>query len=130
MMVPLGLALALGCKSSSARTAAQSLPSDVPSLTAVRPDSGPAGTAYPIEITIEGLGFSDSLNVVTFGPVTVRDVRSRELRTRIVMYLPKETPSPGEVPPSPLLPGPYQLRVTTPAGTSNPITFRLTREPQ
>jgi hypothetical protein len=125
LMVPIGLALTLGCKSSSSRASAQALSSDAPAISVVRPDSGLAGTAYPIEVTIEGHGFLDSANVVTFGPVTITGVSSREQRTRIVLYLPKETPSAGEVPPAPLLPGPYELRVTTPAGTSNAITFRL-----
>jgi hypothetical protein len=125
VMVPLGMLLMLGCKSSSTHAAAQAVPSDAPVITRVTPDSGPAGPAYPIEITIEGTGFSDSSNVVTFGAVTIRDVPSRESRTRIVMNVPKEMPSAGEVPPAPLLPGPYELRITTITGTSNVITFRL-----
>jgi hypothetical protein len=125
MMVPLGLALTLGCKSSSSRASAQALPSDAPVISMVRPDSGPAGTAYPIEVTIEGRDFADSANIVAFGPVTIRDVPSRASRTRIVMYLPKEIPSSGEVPPAPLPPGSYEIRVTTPAGPSNTVTFRL-----
>jgi hypothetical protein len=126
LMVPLGIALTLGCKSSSTRAAAASSPADVPVITRVSPDSGPAGTAYPIEVTIEGHGFADSLNVVTFGPATVTDVPSSKNGTRIVLYLPKEAASSSEVPPSPLFPGTYELHVKTSAGTSNAVTFRLT----
>ena len=126
VVVALGIALTLACKSSSTRAPAEALPSDVPVIAKVTPDSGPTGPAYPIEITIEGTGFTDSSNVVTFGPVTIKDVPSRESRTRIVMYVPKEMPSTSEVPPAPLLPGPYDVRVKTSAGISNAITFRLT----
>ena len=125
VVVAMGIALAPGCKSSSTRGASQALPSDTLMIAKISPDSGPAGPAYPIEITIEGTGF-DSSNVVMFGPLTVKDVPSRESRTRIVMYVPKEMPSSSEVPPSPLLPGPYEVRVKTSAGTSNALTFRLT----
>ena len=124
VVVALGIALTLGCKSSSTRASAQAEPSAVLMIARITPDSGPAGPAYPIEITIEGTGF-DSSNVVMFGPLTVKDVPSRESRTRIVMYVPKEMPSSSEVPPSPLLPGPYEVRVKTSAGTSNALTFRL-----
>jgi hypothetical protein len=121
----LGMALTLGCKSSSSRAAAQAAPSDVPVIARIRPDSGLVGPAYPIEITIEGTAFSDSSNVVMFGPVTLKDLPSRESRTRIALYVPKEMPATGEVPPAPLQPGSYDVRVRTSTGTSNAITFRL-----
>lgn len=127
LLVPLGFALALGCRSSSTHAAASASSADGPVITRVQPDSGPAGSAYPIEVTIEGRGFHDSLNVVTFGPVTVKNVPSRDSRTRIILFLPKEAPSTSEVPPSPLFPDTYDLKVTTPKGTSNAMPFRLTR---
>ena len=130
MFVSLSMALTVGCKSSSTRSPAAAASADTPVITSISPDSGPAGTAYPIEITIEGRGFLDSTNVVTFGTVTIADVRSSQARTRIVVNLPKQTPASGEVPPSPLLPGRYEIRVRTPAGVSNAINFNLTREPQ
>jgi hypothetical protein len=100
-----------------------------PSITSISPATGPAGTAYPIEVTIAGRNFADSTNVVTFGPVTLRAVRSTAGGTSIVFQAPKEMPSAGEVPPAPLLAGTYSVRVATSAGVSNPIVFVLGREP-
>jgi hypothetical protein len=126
MRAPLGIVLALGCNSASLRSAQSTPPAASPTIERVRPDSGPAGPAYPIEVTIDGRNFSDTANVIVFGAVTLRGVPSRNLGTRIVIFIPKEMPSQGEVPPSPLLAGAYDIRVTTAAGTSNAVTFRLT----
>ena len=119
----LALILAASCAANSQQTSA------LPVIDAVTPGGGPAGTAYPIEVTITGKNFADTANVVTFGPVRMRPVRSDARGTRIVFHVPKEVPSTGEVPPSPLLPGTYEVRVTTAAGTSNAVPFSLTREP-
>jgi len=106
-----------------------SVATELPSIASITPTSGPAGTGYPIEITISGKHFADSTNVVTFGPVTLRAVRSTAGGTSIVFQAPKEMPSAGEVPPAPLLAGTYSVRVATSAGVSNPIVFTLDREP-
>jgi hypothetical protein len=96
-----------------------------PFISAVSPSSGLAGTAYPIELTILGGYFADSNNVVTFGPVTLKAVKATGGGTRIVVPAPKEMPSAGEVPPMPLMPGTYSVRVTNSAGASNAVTFVL-----
>jgi Rieske Fe-S protein len=101
----------------------------LPTISSVTPTSGPAGAAYPVELTISGKNFADSTNVVTFGPVTITSVRSTNGGTRIVVQAPKAMPSTGEVPPMPLMTGEYTVRVATTAGVSNPVTFNLTREP-
>lgn len=100
-----------------------------PVIVRVNPATGPAGVAYPIRITIEGRHFADSTNTVRFGPVTLLRIPSTEDGKRIVFFAPKESPSTGEVPPSPLLPGAYPITVSTVAGESNAVTFVLTREP-
>jgi hypothetical protein len=120
-----GLVLATAC-ASGARGAAGST---LPVIERVTPSTGPAGSAYPIEVEIVGRNFDDSLNTVTFGAVRLTRVRSDASGTRIVFQAPKSEPATGEVPPGPLLPGAYEIRVTTAAGTSNPVTFSLTREP-
>ncbi len=102
--------------------------STTPFISALSPASGPAGVAYPIELTILGGNFADSNNVVTFGRVTLTAVKSMGGGTRIVVHAPKEMPSTGEVPPMPLMAGNYEVRVTTAAGASNTITFVL-RDP-
>ena len=120
----LGLAATLAC--GAARGAADGAP---PVIDRLAPDSGPAGTAYPVEVTIVGRNFADS-NVVTFGPVSIPGLPSTERGTRIVFLAPKESPSPGEVPPAPLAPGAYDVRVTTGAGVSDAVVFTLHREPR
>ena len=120
----LGLAAMLAC--GAARGAGD--PALVPEIDRLVPDSGPAGTAYPVEVTIVGRHFADS-NIVTFGPLSIPALPSTERGTRIVFLAPKETPSPGEVPPAPLSPGAYDVRVATGGGISNAVAFTLTREP-
>ena len=98
-----------------------------PSILSLSPTEGPAGTAYPIEVTITGTGFASEGNTVTFGDISVPDLASTEGGTRIAFFAPKELPSTGEVPPFVLMPGKYRVTVTTPQGTSNTVDFTLTR---
>src|SRR5262245_14029461 len=95
--------------------------SALPIIERVVPAAGPAGTAYPLQVTIEGRHFADSANTVKFGPVAVNNLPSTEGGTRIVLFLPKEAPSKGEVPPAVLQPGTYRITVTTSAGESNSV---------
>jgi hypothetical protein len=101
-------------------------PSVVPVITDISPSSGPAGAAYPIRATLSGLGFAPTGNTVSFGPVQVPDLPSPDGR-HIDFFVPKEAPSRGEVPPMVLSDGEYPVTVTTPAGTSRPVVFTLTR---
>ncbi|MDH3497250.1 MAG: IPT/TIG domain-containing protein [Gemmatimonadota bacterium] len=100
-----------------------------PVITRLEPARGPAGVAYPLRLTIEGTGFAPESNTVHVGPVVLPDVPSADGGTRIVVFVPKEIPSTGEVPPAPLLPGRYEVSVTTAHGTSAPAIFTLTPEP-
>ena len=97
-----------------------------PVITALDPSSGPAGTSYPIRITILGHGFDPTGNLVEFAGIAVQDLASVD-GSRIELFLPKERPSSGEVPPMPLLPGRYDVTVSTSQGLSAPSIFTLTR---
>jgi hypothetical protein len=99
-----------------------------PQLIDIVPASGPAGEAYPIQATIRGTGFLPAGNVVEFGPVKLPDLPSTG-GVRITFSVPKLVPSRGEVPPMVLTEGDYRVTVTTAAGTSNALIFRLTRGP-
>jgi hypothetical protein len=124
-----GLAVTLACSRTSPRVNSIVVsPPAAPSIASVDPSSGMAGTAYPVYVTLRGANFADSANVIDFGPVTMRDVRSSEHGTKIVFHAPKEIPSRSEVPPRPLEPGEYTIRVSTSAGTSNGVKFTLTPE--
>jgi hypothetical protein len=92
------------------------------------PASGPTGEAYPLQATIRGTGFLPAGNAVEFGPVKIPDLPSAG-GARITFSVPKLVPSRGEVPPMVLPEGDYRVTVTTSAGTSNALTFRLTRGP-
>ncbi len=99
-----------------------------PIIDRIDPTSGPAGEAYPIDLTIYGSGFSEADNVVHFGPVTISSRPSTDAGTQINVAVPKIIESSGEVPPLVLQPGEYPITVTTARGTSEPVMFRLTRE--
>ncbi len=99
-----------------------------PVITDIVPASGPAGPAYPIQATIRGTGFTPTGNVVNFGPVRLRELPSID-GTTITFGVPKQMSSGGEVPPIVLPPGEYLVTVTNVAGTSNAVTFSLTRTP-
>lgn len=120
------LALNVGCGSprSPERPA---LTAQRPVIDSIAPASGPAGPDYPIHVVIYGRGFAASGNTVTFGPIRVAPLPSSNGGTRIEFSVPKEAPSPGEVPPMPLLPGAYEVTVSTPHGTSRPVRFHLTQ---
>ena len=97
-----------------------------PVITKLSPSSGQAGEAYPIEVSIEGRGFAETGNIVTFGGIPSDELPASDEGTRITFWVPKEAPSPGEAPPMVLSPGEYPVTVTTPLGTSEPIMFTLT----
>lgn len=100
--------------------------SSPPVLVRVNPTSGPAGAAYPIEILIRGRGFAREANTVTLGPATVAGVPSPD-GVSLTVNLPKLARRGAEALPMVLLPGEYELTVTTSAGTSNALQFTLTQ---
>lgn len=100
-------------------------PGTGPVITALVPAAGPAGEAYPIRMVIEGRGFNETGNIVTFGSIRSRGLPSSQGGTRITFWVPKEVPSTGEAPPRILEPGRYPVTVTTTRGTSEPVTFTL-----
>lgn len=96
-----------------------------PVITRLSPSTGPVGDAYPIRVIIEGRGFDETGNVVSFGNIPTRGLPSSEGGTRIIFWVPKEAPSGGEAPPRILEPGTYPVAVTTTKGTSVPAIFTL-----
>lgn len=102
--------------------------SQAPRLIEIVPARGPAGPAYPLHATLHGAGFMPTGNVVEFGPARITNLPSPS-GTEITFGIPKTLPSHSEVPPMVLPPGGYGVRVTTPAGTSNALTFTLTTGP-
>ncbi len=99
-----------------------------PIIDRIDPTSGPAGEDYPIDLTIHGSGFGEADNVVHFGSVTISNRPSTNAGTQMTVAVPKMIDSGGEVPPMVIQPGEYPITVTTEHGTSEPVTFRLTRD--
>jgi len=95
-----------------------------PALTRLVPDSGRAGTAYPLQVTIHGTGFAEKDNEVQFGPMRLTGLPSPDGLT-IEFQVPKAMRGRSEVPPLVFPAGDYDVMVTTPAGTSNALTFKL-----
>lgn len=79
-----------------------------------------------IWVDVQGRRFYAAHNSVSFGPVRLKDVASREGGTHLRFAVPTEFRSSGEVPPRRVGAGSYQIRVTTPLGTSNALTFTIT----
>ena len=105
----------------------QETPAEIPSILSLDPEMGRAGEAYPIRLTIRGKGFAEDGNIVTFGGIPSQGLPSTGNGSHITYLIPKLAPSPGEAPPMVLDPGDYEVTVTTPAGTSEPVIFTLTR---
>ena len=99
----------------------------LPVIDSVQPVSGRVGRAYPIQVTVYGRGFSDSTNVVTFGDIESTPRPSVDGGTVLTFSAPKMRDLGTEAPPPALGPAEYEVRVTTPAGTSNAVIFTLTR---
>jgi hypothetical protein len=121
----IGLSMAIAACSLSSITVMGAAAGEKPTLSKLLPDNGPAGTAYPLQVTIQGTGFAATENVVQFGPMRLPGVPSADGRT-IVFQVPKEMRGRGEVPPLVFGAGDYDVVVTTPAGASNALLFKLT----
>ncbi len=99
----------------------------LPVIQRIAPPTGWAGQDYPLEATVHGTGFSESGNVIAFGSISIEDLPSTDEGTQITFPVPKQQRSGIEVPPMVLPVGEYSVTVTTVDGTSNAITFTLTR---
>ena len=119
------LTTALGCGGVQAAGSGAE-PDGRPVIASLSPSSGRAGEAYPIQVTIEGRGFAETGNIVSFGDIPSQGLPSAAGGTLITFWVPKEMPSTGEAPPMVLSPGEYPVIVTTPRGTSESVMFTLT----
>ncbi len=90
-----------------------------PAVFEVLPPAASADPGEPLDLRINGCGFSADENTVTFGTVTVRNVKSSDGGTHIRVVIPKQTRATGEVAPMPLGAGTYDVTVNNGRGTSN-----------
>jgi hypothetical protein len=85
----------------------------------VLPSAASTDPGEVLDLRIAGCGFSTDRNTVTFGDVTVRNIKSTDDGTHIRVVIPKEVRSGGEVPPMQLSAGAYQVTVNNGRETSN-----------
>jgi len=113
-----------GCRrgEASSVSAARSTPVAVASVT---PSTVTIRAGEPTELVIRGTGFDATDNAVTLGPVTLTAVPSTDQGTRISVVVPDRVVGRGGAPPLLWVGGAYPLTVTTPRGTSAPITVTV-----
>jgi hypothetical protein len=112
-------------------------------IAALTPDAGPVGT----RLTLQGSGFSQTGNTVTFAPrdidppgqmpnepSVVPNLASEDGRTIVVTVLPVWRPACSYSPPGPCpianiptAPGSYTVSVANSNGTSNTVSFAVLR---
>ncbi len=104
-------------------------PSSSPVITSLQPVDGPVGAT----VTITGRGFDGRANTINFGSSAYPNMVSAN-GTEIVFVIPTATNPPcrNVTPPCAILsalitPGAYDLSVTNAQGTSNSITFTVTK---
>ncbi len=103
-------------------------PSSAPVLTSLQPQTGPVGT----RVTITGTGFSNIANTVNFGVSAYPNVPSTNGTMVFVIPMATNPPCRNVTPPCEIAtalitPGDYMLSITTSDGTSNAMTFTVTK---
>jgi hypothetical protein len=112
----------------SQATAAPTPPAQAPKIDRVVPDSARVSTAVD-EVRIIGSGFepgSSGQNTVDIGPmIHLTMVPANDAGTEIRITVPKETQGTMQTRPRPVMPGTFDVTVTTRAGVSNAIQLRI-----
>lgn len=99
-----------------------------PLLIQLAPESSRVERGSVVTLTLRGSGFQSTEtpgNTVEIGPVLLNGVSADSGGRIIRVVIPDRVVSPGEAPPRRLLPGDYSVIVSTPAGKSNALTFRV-----
>jgi hypothetical protein len=102
-------------------------PTSAPKIDRVVPDSARVGSAVD-EVRIFGTGFEpgrSGQNTVDVGPIHLTMVPANDAGTEIRITLPAETGGTAQTRPRRVLPGTYDVTVTTRAGVSNAIQLRI-----
>ena len=101
-----------------------------PTIDSLRPDSVFVAPGAVVEVVVQGHGFAPGTpgrNTVRFGPAKLTNVPASDDGRVIRVVVPDRVPSGGEAAPLPLETGRYDVRVETPAGTSNAVVVRVFR---
>jgi hypothetical protein len=101
--------------------------SQTPKIDRVVPDSARVGSAVD-EVRIIGTGFEpgrSGQNTVDVGPIHLTMVPANDAGTEIRFTVPAEAGGSAQTRPRRVLPGTYDVTVTTRAGVSNAIPLRI-----
>jgi hypothetical protein len=90
-----------------------------PAVLEILPPAASADPGEPLDLRINGCGFSADKNTVAFGDLRVPNIKSSDGGTHIRVVIPKQTRATSEVAPMPLGAGQYDVTVNNGQGTSN-----------
>jgi hypothetical protein len=102
----------------------------LPHIDRVRPDSVLVPRDNIVEVTIIGRRFAPGTpgkNTIQFAGTSITQVPANANGTEIRFAVPDAIPSGNQAPPLHLETGTYTIRITTAAGTSNPMPIRIFR---
>lgn len=100
----------------------------MPVLTRLVPESARMVANGIVDVRVTGVHFEPGMpgnNVVELGPIRLTQVPANDSGTQLRFVVPDRVPSSDEAPPRRLFPGDYPLTVTTRAGRSNALSFRV-----
>ncbi|MEP6494910.1 MAG: hypothetical protein ABJF01_19645 [bacterium] len=126
--VAIALAACLGACARSRH--AEGATDPAPRIDAVRPDSVVVPRGSVVEVMIVGRGFAPGTpgaNTIELAGTSITQVPANPSGTEMKFVIPETVASRGGAAPLPLESGTYALRITTTAGTSNPMTIRIYR---
>lgn len=128
MLAAGGAALA-GCHRARQAASAESVvPASAPVIDTVEPESVSVRPGDVVEVVLRGRGFAPGRepgrNDVHLGSQLIAHVPANDSGTEVRFVVPSMVTS-GEAPPRPIWPGAYKIVITTPTGTSNPVTLRI-----
>lgn len=101
-----------------------------PHIDRVRPDSVLVPRDNMVQVTIIGRRFAPGqpgMNTIQFAGTSITNVPANSNGTEIRFAIPDAIPSGSGAPPLHLETGTYTVRITTAAGTSNPMPIRIFR---
>jgi len=128
----IGLALAVSIPLTACTRAprADASVTAVPHIDAIRPDSVVVPRGSVVQVMIVGRGFvpgTPGKNTIEFAGGSIAQVPANPSGTEIKFAIPETVASTGGAAPAQLESGTYALRITTAAGTSNPMNIRIYR---
>jgi hypothetical protein len=99
-----------------------------PHIDSISPNSGKIEPESVLEVALYGKGFAAEGNTVLFDAATAEKPVSENGGTILKFIVPTMIPAHGNVQPHRVEPGKFTVKVLTPSGTSNAVTFTVRGE--